>query len=110
MDKIFIIIVFAAHVAIASEIEEALLGSCQVTGHALYSHCVVVLPVTPEQVTYCTTLFTEYTACSVSLNQPEPMLLSKDQDPYVLSPYDPCRYEVQHYILGDICPSSPVDY
>lgn len=108
--KRLILIMIISQYACASEIEEAMLISCQGTGHALYSSCVVVPPVTPEQVAFCTSLLTQYTACSTTLNQPEIMVLSKDPDPYSWSPYDPCRFEVQHHILGDICPNTPAGY
>ncbi len=105
------LILFALiHYASASPVDEVLLKSCQATGHVLYSTCVATPPVTPEQVAACTALYSQYMICSTSLNAPQPMLPSKSPDPYTWSPYDPCRFEVHHYILWDICPSSPVGY
>lgn len=107
MKLIFLCILFQVSNAISlgTPALEALLVSCQVTGHSLYDSCVITPPTNPAT---CTSLLATYMACSKTLNSPYPMLISKDPDPYSWSPFDPCRFEVQKVILWDICPSSPI--
>jgi hypothetical protein len=86
---------------------EALLISCQSVGHVLFVSCVVVPPADSTQAAICAVLYAKYMACSTALNAPMPMIPSLDPDPYKISPYSPCRYEVGHVILFDICPNLP---
>lgn len=102
MKKIFLML-FLLHNAIASNSDETTLLACQLTGRTLYNTCVITPPVTPQQHETCMSLFVFYTACSKILNLPELMKKSDIPSKYTLSPYDPCKFEVQHLILEDIC-------
>lgn len=97
-------IVFSLNVPI---VDEALLISCQASGHALYYNCVIKPPVKPDDVAACGTLKTTYLGCLDKLNIPYPLIPSMDPDPHAYSPFTPCHFETGHLILYDICPSIP---
>lgn len=86
---------------------EALLVSCQASGHELYYNCVVKPAVKPDDVAACTTLKTTYLICLAKLNLPYSLIPSTDPDPYAYSAFTPCRFEIGHAILYDICPNIP---
>lgn len=88
-------------------VDEALLISCQASGHLLYSNCVIKPPIKPDDVAVCATLKTTYLICLGKLNLPYPLVPSLDPDPYSNNPFTPCHYETSHAILYDICPNIP---
>jgi len=87
--------------------DEALLISCQATGHALFINCVIKLPIKPDDVASCVALKTTYVICLSRLNAPYPLMMAIDPDPYSSNPFSPCYYETGHVALYDICPSIP---
>ena len=109
MKKIIIIMCFIKFCYAADTIivDEALLLTCQSIGHDLYNTCVVTPPADPAQEAVCAGLYGSYLSCSATLTAPQTMMLSSDPDPYTSSPFDPCKFEVNHQILFDICPTLP---
>ncbi len=84
-----------------------LLLVCQTNGIGLYNQCVVTPPVTPQQISACTTLKSTYLLCLQQLNLPYPLINSLDPDPYSGTPFTPCTYETGHLILPGICLTLP---
>ena len=109
LQKLLLLCAITQSYAVSGDViaNEALLVSCQSVGHILFASCVVVPPADSTQAAICAGLYAKYMACSTALNMPMPMVLSLDPDPYKSSPYTPCRYEVGHVILFDICPNIP---
>lgn len=103
---LFMNIAFADKVAVNS-MDEAVLISCQTTGHTLYYNCVAKPPTSPDEVAACTALKIKYLVCLTKLTIPYPLTPSLDPDPYSYSPFTPCKFETGHLILFDICPNIP---
>ena len=94
----------------AFAINEAMLIAATTQGTAVYATCIATPPVSADQVATCTALYGKYIATLTVLNAPLPLVLSLDPDPYVLSPYDICKYETGHIVFGTqlaipYCPS-----
>ena len=109
MYKYFVIFLASIHAVFAIDViaAEALLLTCQSTGHTLYAQCVVKVPITPEDIAVCTSLKASYNLCLAQLTAPSPLIPAIDPDPYAMNPFTPCTYEAAHLILYDICPTTP---
>lgn len=96
-----------ANKVLVNQMDEALLLSCQTDGHTLYSNCVIKPPTSPDEVAACSALKIKYLGCLTKLTIPYPLTPSQDLDPYSYSPFTPCKFEIGHLILFDICPNTP---
>lgn len=108
MKRIIFFIIYHSLVYGLSIDNEALLIECQAVGHTLYSSCIATPPATPAQAGVCSAIYANYLKCATLLNAPYPLIISRDPDLYTWSPYDPCRFEIGHQILIDICPTLPI--
>ena len=111
MYKYLVMFFVVMHTAFAIDIiaAEAVLLTCQSTGHTLYAQCVVKVPITPDDIAVCTGLKASYTLCLAQLTAPSPLIPARDPDPYAINPFTPCTYEAAHVILYDICPTTPAE-
>ena len=84
-------------------LDEVILLSCQGLGTNLFSQCIIVPTLTPQQLTQCSILKVSYILCITELNAPYPLIPSIIPDIYYYSPFTPCTYEISNLILPGIC-------
>lgn len=92
-------------IAIASPADEAVLASAYSQGVNIYNTCIAVPPIDPDQVAYCTSIYTAYVVTLSILNAPFPIVPSLDPSPYSWSPFDICKYEVAHMEFNSVVQS-----
>lgn len=97
----FVLSMLAINALAEVVIDEALLVSTISQGTNIFYTCIVVPPVTPHQNALCASLYSGYITSLTTLNEPYPLILSVDPDPYAWSTYDVCRYETEHTIFGN---------
>lgn len=92
--------------------DEAELLAARAAGNSVYYTCITTPPITPEQITTCTILYTKYITTLTALNAPYPLTPTTSPSPYVWSPYDICQFEPSHFVFPPegfpICPALPI--
>lgn len=108
MKKYFLLLYLASTTSVygVSTINNVLLLKCQTLGHLIFNSCIVVPPTTIEQTAYCTTIYLSYNSCLQLLNNPLPMIITREPSPFTWSPYDICRFEPANLAMFDLCPST----
>ncbi len=96
---ILVIFIILAKNAVSTPANETLLSISRVKGTTVYTSCILTPPVTPQQVTLCSSLYAQYISSLQTLNAPLPIIVSTDPSPYVWSPYDVCRFETTHLVF-----------
>ncbi len=109
--KLLLLFQMTTSSVIATPIDEALLDSAYGQGVNIYNTCIAIPPVSPQAVSYCTTIYSVYVATLTELNAPYALVSVTNVSPYAWSPFDICRYEVTQMVFNLIaeapyyCPS-----
>ncbi len=101
--KTFLLFSFLILKLNANPMDEIVLALCHTDGVLLYSNCVAVPVTTSEQVTACSALKIKYLAGLAQLTLPNSLTPSIEPDPYMLSPWSPCKFETSHLVIPEIC-------
>lgn len=80
-------------------VAEANKAHARSTGMSVYTECILVPPLTHPQQVACEAKYQVYNAALEVANAPAPMMLNPFPSPYMMSPYDICRYETSVLIF-----------
>jgi hypothetical protein len=85
--------------------DTALTATAHGQAQSIKSGCIDSPPITPWQISWCTSTYGSYTANLQTLNLPYPISTSTDGyvSPYSWSPYDICRFETGRVVSMDLC-------
>ncbi len=91
-------------------VAEANKAHARSTGMSVYTECILIPPLTRPQEVACEAKYEVYNAALAVATAPAPMVKNPFPSPYMISPYDICRYEVSVLIFPadegiPVCPS-----
>ena len=94
-------------IAASALASEPLLGTAVSLGTDIYNTCILVPPIDPTQQAVCAgkyvTYLTNIQILHVDMFGVNTVMTPGAPDPYILSPYDVCRFDMGNLILFPIC-------